>query len=89
MDPETAGALPAGCGPPLPQPEVAAVRVQVFLLPHTFSSPCRLTVGRRTSAHLFALLQVVVVAAGYDTRAYRLIQPGVTFFEVRGGSLDS
>ncbi|KAG1674926.1 hypothetical protein FOA52_014719 [Chlamydomonas sp. UWO 241] len=26
--------------------------------------------------------QVVIIAAGYDTRAYRLCQPGVTFFEV-------
>ena len=33
----------------------------------------------------YLLAQVVVVAAGYDTRAYRLIQPGVTFFEVKGG----
>ncbi|GAX75847.1 hypothetical protein CEUSTIGMA_g3290.t1 [Chlamydomonas eustigma] len=28
------------------------------------------------------ITQVVIVAAGYDTRAYRLAQPGVTFFEV-------
>jgi hypothetical protein len=28
------------------------------------------------------LRQIVLVAAGYDTRAYRLAQPGITFFEV-------
>lgn len=25
---------------------------------------------------------MVLIAAGYDTRAYRLAQPGVTFFEL-------
>jgi hypothetical protein len=28
------------------------------------------------------LAQVVVIAAGYDTRAYRLAQPGVRFYEI-------
>jgi len=28
------------------------------------------------------LLQVVIIAAGYDTRAYRLAQPGVRFYEI-------
>lgn len=28
------------------------------------------------------VLQVVVIAAGYDTRAYRLHRPGVRFYEI-------
>jgi O-methyltransferase involved in polyketide biosynthesis len=28
------------------------------------------------------LHQVVVIAAGYDTRAYRLARPGVKFYEI-------
>lgn len=28
------------------------------------------------------LMQVVIIAAGYDTRAYRLAQPGVRFYEI-------
>jgi hypothetical protein len=32
--------------------------------------------------HLLPLLQVVIIAAGYDTRAYRLASPGVRFYEV-------
>jgi O-methyltransferase involved in polyketide biosynthesis len=28
------------------------------------------------------LQQVVVIAAGYDTRAYRLARPGVKFYEI-------
>lgn len=27
-------------------------------------------------------LQVVIIAAGYDTRAYRLASPGVRFYEI-------
>jgi O-methyltransferase involved in polyketide biosynthesis len=27
-------------------------------------------------------MQVVIIAAGYDTRAYRLSKPGVRFYEV-------
>jgi O-methyltransferase involved in polyketide biosynthesis len=27
-------------------------------------------------------LQIVVIAAGYDTRAYRLARPGVKFYEI-------
>jgi O-methyltransferase involved in polyketide biosynthesis len=27
-------------------------------------------------------LQIVIVAAGYDTRAYRLARPGVKFYEI-------
>jgi O-methyltransferase involved in polyketide biosynthesis len=34
------------------------------------------------NASVVRFQQVVIVAAGYDTRAYRLAQPGVTFYEV-------
>jgi O-methyltransferase involved in polyketide biosynthesis len=30
----------------------------------------------------FLCVQVVIIAAGYDSRAYRLSQPGVRFYEV-------
>jgi hypothetical protein len=31
---------------------------------------------------LCVLLQVVIIAAGYDSRAYRLGKPGVKFYEI-------
>jgi len=35
-----------------------------------------------TTALLVCALQVVIIAAGYDTRAYRLSKPGVRFYEI-------
>jgi hypothetical protein len=31
---------------------------------------------------VFSAQQVVIIAAGYDTRAYRLAKPGVKFYEI-------
>lgn len=34
------------------------------------------------SCCLLIVLQIVILAAGFDTRAYRLHRPGVKFYEV-------